>query len=156
MSAEGSDKRRPEDILYEAFAQCYFENAFFGTIKTIDNSLVELLRFGLTILTADALIMALTQISGSTTQETLMLFLSSCCAFLISSLILLWAFTQRAPLEVTWDGSILTIIQNCRESMETLYMTKRKKQKVAIVILIVGVALLFASIISVIYKLKLF
>jgi len=140
--------------LYEAFAQCYFETVFFGTVRTIDNSLVELLRFGLTILTADALIMALTQVSGSTTQETMILFLSSCSAFLISSLILLWAFTQRASLEVTWEGSAFTIIQNCRRSMETLYLTKRKKQKIAIVVLIVGVALLLASIVSVIYKLR--
>lgn len=144
----GSDEREDKKkAIYTALLQGYFENTFFGMVRRIDNSLTELLRFCLTILTAEAVITALINVSGEMNATVIVLFLLSCCAFLLSALILLWAITQRATIEVDWFQDTSIIARNCKEHMENLYETKRKKQTVSVLILFMGVGLLLASII---------
>jgi len=154
MSTKDSRTEKSKEILYQALVQSYFENAFFGMIKTIDNSLVEILRFSLAILTAESLILTLAQASGLISTPILVLFLSSCSAFLISSLIVLFGYTQHAAFEIDWFEEVTVISQKLRDSVEGLYATKHRKQKIALAVFILGVLLLLASIVTVIYGLR--
>jgi len=154
MTAKDLDEGKRKEIVYGAVVQCYLENALFGMIRIIDNSLTELLRFSLTILAADVFIMAITEYTGPISVIITVLFLSSHCAFLLSSMILLTALIKRAPLEVDLSVEVSALLQNCKESLENLYKSKHKMQKFSMGILFIGIVLLLTSIISVIYTLR--
>ena len=145
ISEKEVEKR--DDVVFNAFAQSYFEITIFGMITRIDNTLAELLRSCLTILSAEAVITALLNVSGLVNIIVVGLFLSSCSAFLISALILLWAISQRTSLPVDWHEDVSTIIERCREKLERLYRIKHRIQMVSIGLLCLGVVLLLISII---------
>lgn len=153
MSSKDSRTEKRKEILYQALVQSYIENAFFGMIKTIDNALVEILRFSLAILTAESLIPTLAR-TGLISTPVLVLFLTSSSAFLISSLIALYGYTQHTASEIDWFEEVTVISQKMRDSLEGLYAAKRRKQKIALAIFILGVLLLLTSIVTVIYGLR--
>jgi len=147
MTTPGNNERKKRDIIYAAFAESFFENAFFGMIRRVDSSLMQLLGFCLAFVTAEAVITALVNVSGGLTTWAIILFLISCCAFLVSSLVLLWAIAQRATLDIDWDQDISVLVERCKEDLERLYNSKHRKQTISVAILFAGVGLLLASII---------